>query len=189
MNDNLLRDIDNLRRSLDDLAAGGDDDLIRYELKHPRMPPGLYWKLRWLGGVILRWLEFVGIKKQDSWPAGLKQVPGSEHAKPFLIWAVGTDRDTLRRACRAFASMQSALPGFAPVLVTDVADFAFFSRTSWLVEYLPALSGEGEPYTERKARFVARLYRAVPALPVTAALGQTSGEEICQWLMNACNPK
>jgi hypothetical protein len=185
LNESLRQDIDALRRSLDDLVARSDDELMRYELMHPRMPPGLYWKVRWLAGCILRWLEIVGIKKQDPWPAGLKQVPASKDANPLLIWAVGTERDALRRACRTLAPIQSALPGFAPVLVTDVADFAFFSRTGWLVEYLPPLSGEGKSYAERKARFVASLYRAAPALPVTAALEQTSGEEICRWLMNA----
>lgn len=189
MNEALRQDIDDLRRFLDDLTAGSDDELVRYALKHPRMPPGLYWKVRWLAGCILRWLESVGIKKLDEWPAGLKQVPGSEHANPLLIWAVGTDRDTLRRACRALAPMQSVLPEFAPVLVTDVADFAFFSRTGWLVEYVPPLSGEGKPYAERKARFIASLYRAAPALPVTAALEQISEEEICRWLMNARNSR
>jgi hypothetical protein len=64
------------------------------------------------------------------------------------------------------------------VLVTDVADFAFFSRLGWLVEYLPKLSGEGQAYELRKARFIAKLYRDAPALPVNEVLGNHSWEDI-----------
>jgi hypothetical protein len=104
----------------------------------------------------------------------------------LLIWAVGTDRDTLREACGGFSKLHDSLPGFAPVLVTDVADFAFFSRLGWLVEYLPRLAGEGGPYEERKARFLARLYRGAPTLPVDAGLEVGSRlEEICQWVVRS----
>lgn len=178
----LGHDIGKLRQLLDELAAGSDDDLARYVLRHPRMPPGLYWKVRWLAGRTLRWLESVGIKEPDPWPAGLKQAPGNERARPLVIWAVGTDRDALRAACHAFADLQGDLPGFAPVLVTDVADFAFFSRLGWLVEYLPSLAGEGQPYESRKAKFLSRLYRGAPALPVSALLESGSGQEIRRWL-------
>jgi hypothetical protein len=100
-----------------------------------------------------------------------------------LIWAVGTDRNTLREACSGFCELQGSLRGFAPVLITDVADFAFFSRLGWLVEYLPDLSGQGEPYEERKARLLARLYRGAPVLPVGAGLQSGSrAEEIRQWI-------
>jgi hypothetical protein len=77
----------------------------------------------------------------------------SARAKPSLIWAVGTDRETLREACSGFARMQESLPGFAPVLVTDVADFAFFSRLGWLVEYLPELPAKGSHTRSAKRGF------------------------------------
>ena len=64
--------------------------------------------------------------------------------------------------------MQAASPGWAPVLVTDVADFAFFSRLNWLVEYVPSLSTPADGYSEHKLRYLAWRYRHVPALPVTA---------------------
>jgi hypothetical protein len=54
------------------------------------------------------------------------------------------------------------------VLVTDVADFAFFSRLNWLVEYVPSLSAPADGYFEHKLRYLAWRYRDVPALPVTA---------------------
>ncbi|MEX2123391.1 MAG: hypothetical protein WD795_05830 [Woeseia sp.] len=163
-------DIRLLRDHLDDLARGSIDDLAPYELQWPPMPPGFYWRVRWLGSWLLRCLESMRLKKIEIWPAGLKQVPDSARAKPLLIWAVGTDRNTLRAACRGFSQLQSSLPGFVPVLVTDVADFAFFSRLGWLVEYVPELQGPGETYTSRKARFLVRLYRDAPALPARAGL-------------------
>lgn len=60
--------------------------------------------------------------------SGLKHVELGENPRPFMIWALDTDRDTLRAACRGFETLRTTLPGFVPVLVTNVADFAFFSR-------------------------------------------------------------
>jgi hypothetical protein len=88
----------------------------------------------------------------------------------LVIWAVGTDRETLREACTNLSERWDSFPGFAPVLITDVADFAFFSRLGWLVEYLPRLAGQGEPYEERKLKYLARLYRGAPVIPVNAGL-------------------
>jgi hypothetical protein len=167
----LSEEIEALRRHLNDLAHTADDELtMRYALRQSPRPPGLYWQVRWFVGRIVRWLEAMRILRPNPWPASLRQAATSVEAKPLLIWAVGTDRDTLRAACGGFARLLESPPGFAPVLITDVADFAFFSRLGWLVEYLPELSGEGEPYRERKARFLARLYCDAPVLPVRAGL-------------------
>jgi hypothetical protein len=173
--------IEALQQHLESLAACSDDELARYGLLRPSKPPGLYWQLRWLAGRAMRWLESKGLKQPDRWPVGLKH-HGSARAKPVLIWAVGADREMLRTACNRFAELQTRLPDFAPVLVTDVADFAFFSRLGWLVEYLPALTGEGQPYEVRKAQFIARLYRGAPALPVTAVLENRSRDDVLRWL-------
>ena len=165
----LAEEVASLRRYLDVLAREEDDDLARYQLRKSPRPPGLYWQLRWIVGCVLRWLESMYIKDPDPFPPGLKTTRGNAKAKPLLIWALGADRKTLRNACSRFAEMDYASAGFAPVLVTDVADFVFFSRLGWLIEYVPTLSGEGPAYGERKARFLARLYRDAPALPASAA--------------------
>lgn len=103
----------------------------------------------------------------------------------MLIWAVGTDRDTLREACAGFSMLQKSLKGMAPVLVTDVADFAFFSRLGWLVEYVPEISGQGEPYKEAKTRFLARLYHGAPVFPADVGLaGKSGAEELQRWLLS-----
>ncbi|MGH8167018.1 MAG: hypothetical protein ACREQ1_07250, partial [Woeseiaceae bacterium] len=180
----LEEEIEALRRHLDQLASCADDELIdRYELKRPPMPPGLYWRSRWLAGLILRWLRSMPIGRPNPWPVSLEQSAARANARPLLIWAVGGDRDTLRDACREFASLADALQGFAPVLVTDVADFAFFSRLGWLVEYLPRLTGQGEPYEARKMRFLARLYHGAPVLPLSAGSAPASRkDDIRRWL-------
>lgn len=168
---NLEGEIEALQRHLEGLASHADEDLVgRYRMRRPPMPQGLYWQLRWIAGWFLSWLKSLRIWQPNPWPAALRRTGANTRAKPLVIWAVGTDRDTLRAACKGFKRMQDVLPEFAPVLITDVADFAFFSRLGWLVEYLPRLRGEGEPYEERKARFLARLYRGAPALPVAVGL-------------------
>jgi hypothetical protein len=176
-----------LRERLDDLASQPDESFTkRYVLRRPHLPSGFYWQLRWLAGRVLRGLQAFHILPQDPWPASLRQAATGAGAKPLLIWAVGTDRDTLREACRGFSRLQDSLPGFAPVLVTDVADFAFFSRLGWLVEYLPELAGQGDPYAQGKARLLARLYRGAPALPVLAGLECGSrAEEIREWVASS----
>ena len=163
-------EVEALRRWLDSLAAAPDDALIeRYELKRPPMPPGLYWKARWLAGRILRTLRSIGFWRPEPWPVALKEAGFRAGAKPLVIWAVGAEREDVRAACRRFAEARSG-GKLAPVLVTDIADFAFFSRLGWLVEYVPQVAGEGPAYDERKLKFLARLYRAAPALPVSALL-------------------
>jgi len=178
----LQESLDGLRRMLDELANESDDELVaRYTPPRPPLPKGAYWRLRWLAARTLHALERLRLVPSYPWPAALRHAPGTRRTKPFLIWAVGTDRETLRRACAGFS--KHPVDGFAPVLVTDVADFAFFSRLGWLVEYLPRLEGDGEPYERRKARFLARLYRGAPVLPVTAGLElEENGERIRRWL-------
>lgn len=178
-------EIEALQQQLDELAQSSDDELLaRYAIQRPQRPPGLYWQMRWFAGRILRWLQLRGILHADPWPVNLKHVKRIHNARPLLIWAVGADPETLRKACDGFSGLLETTPGFAPVLVTDVADFAFFSRLGWLVEYLPSLAGEGEPFEQRKARLLARLYHDAPALPVRAGMASGSqADELRQWLM------
>ena len=170
---NLRLETESLRSRLKELACPREEDAAlsaRYTLRTSPRPVGLYWQLRWLAGQLLRSLEEMRILRPDPWPPGLRQAATGHEARPLLIWALGTDRDTLREACGGFLNLQELIPGHAPVLVTDVADFSFFSRLGWLVEYLPRLIGDGEAYEHRKLRFLAQLYRGAPVLPVRAGL-------------------
>ena len=129
-------------------------------------------RLRSVLGRILRLLGLRPTRPLEPWMPGLQHVVRREEPKPLLIWALDTDRETLRAACRGFETLQSAMPGWVPVLVTDVADFAFFSRLGWLVEYVPALSAPAGRYAERKLQYLAWRYRDAPALPVSAGLSE-----------------
>lgn len=169
---NLEREISRLRARVSELAADADAALpSRYELRFP--PPenmSLYTRLRRLAGRLLRQWGLRRTRPPEPWLVTLRHVPGDESAKPLLIWAVGADAQTLRRACRALSDLTAAMPAYAPVLVTDVADFAFFSRLGWLVEYVPALSSPGQEYSRKKQAYIAWRYRDAPAVPYSAGL-------------------
>jgi hypothetical protein len=76
----------------------------------------------------------------------------------------------LRAACVGFSSKLQGGHHLAPVLVTDIADFAFYSRLGWLVEYVPSLSGEGPSLRERKEAYLAWRYRDACIVPLSAGL-------------------
>ena len=167
----LKEEIKALERHLRELAAHTDDELAaRYLIKRSPRPKGLYWQLRGIVGSILRWLEARWPWRKNPWPVSLKQQSTDSNAKAMLIWAVGADPKTLREACTGLSQQWDSFPGFAPVLITDVADFAFFSRLGWLVEFLPRLTGHGESYEERKLKYIARLYRGAPVIPFNVGL-------------------
>jgi hypothetical protein len=150
-------------------------NLNRYRLESPPIPPGFYWKLRWAVGWLLRLLECANIKTPDPWPARLKHAVGNARSQPLLIWAVGADAAILRTACERLSAVEALASGFAPVLVTDVADFAHYSRLGWFIEYLPKLDGSGTPYDKRKLAFIAKLYGGAPILPYEAGLARSEG--------------
>lgn len=168
----IREEVETLNRELAALADSPDTGLLgRYNFSQRPMPRGLYRKLRRLAGRLLHALGlYPSPYAQQRWQSGLKHAEGTEDAEPLLIWALGEDRETIREACRGFVKSQALGSGVAPVLVTDVADFAFFSRLGWLVEYLPELAGEGESYRERKKRYLAWLYRDALVLPLSAGL-------------------
>jgi hypothetical protein len=168
---NLRAEVEILRRRLKQLEEEFETGLgERYALEFPRKEPNLYRLLRKKAGQLLRRLGLLQPRPPplEPWLTELKHVDYGNAARPLLIWAVGIGRDELRSACERINKMQIASSGWAPVLVTDVADFAFFSRLKWLVEYVPSLSAPANRYTERKLRYLAWRYRGLPALPVTA---------------------
>lgn len=163
-----------LRRDLEKMSRDAEMSLIkRYELRFPpKERLSLYRRMRISVGRVLRWLRLRRTRPPEPWLTGLKHAEHSDGSAAFVIWALGADRDELRAACRGFVELQAALPGWVPVLVTDVADFAFFSRLGWLVEYVPGLSTPADGYGERKRRYLAWRYRDAPALPMSAGLAE-----------------
>ncbi len=156
-----------LRLSFDTLSRGTDTDLERYGQWRSPVPPGLYWKARWLAGTVLRALESAGLRSPQRWPVALKQSPWGVSARPLLLWGMGMEQLVLREACDAVRTASQSLHELAPVLVTDVADFAYFSRLGWLVEFVPSLSGEKGVYSQRKLRYLARLYSGALLVPLS----------------------
>lgn len=104
------------------------------------------------------------------WTSALKHAPVDAGVVPVVIWALGVDPAVLRQACHGLARRLQGNSAVAPVLVTDIADFAMYSRLGWLVEYLPELTGTGPSYRERKQRHLAWRYRGAVVLPVAAGL-------------------
>lgn len=164
-------EIEELRERLTQWAAEADVGLTRrYALRPIPTGASAYRKLRLTAGRLLRRWGLRRARPPEPWLPGLKHVEHDDGAMPLVIWALGVDRDTLRAACRGFEARRTHGRGFVPVLVTDVADFAFFSRLGWLVEYVPKLSGPGSRFAERKQRYLAWLYRDAEAVPVSAGL-------------------
>jgi hypothetical protein len=110
-----------------------------------------------------------------SWLPTLKHAQPDGEAEILLIWALGVGREDLRASCEGFRKRLEGISGMVPVLVTDTADFAYFSRLQWLVEYIPPLSGEGVPYHARKQHYLAWRYR--DALVVPASVGRACESE------------
>lgn len=161
-----------LRRELAALADATEWDLlVRYDLLGKKPPRSLQDRVFRLAR---GWLAAAGLMPPHvtkySWLPTLKHVPLAAEVKTLLIWAPGVGRDELRQACEGFATRLKGSTSLAPVLVTDVAAFAYFSRLGWLVEYLPELDGEEQSFRERKRRYLAWRYRDAVVVSVSAGL-------------------
>lgn len=89
--------------------------------------------------------------------------------KTLLVWSDINEATAQREACRELQQRLTTHSELCPVLVTEVADFTFYSRLGWLVEYLPEMSGDGPSYRERKQRYLAWRYRDAVAVPLSVA--------------------
>lgn len=161
-----------LRQELALLAANPDWGLLqRHDLLAKKKPLLLRERLWHRFRVVL---AAIGLLPPHltyyPWLPTLKHVPVEGDYRPLLIWALGLPRHELREACTGFSRRLQHAKGLVPVLVTDVADFAYFSRLGWLVEYVPSLSGAGFSYSERKRRFLAWRYQDALILPGAAGL-------------------
>lgn len=149
--------------------------LVRYELLPQQPSPDLSRRISQRVGRLLRVLGLSRSRYlEQPWHAGLKHAPRSPQATPLLVWSEGHDRTFVREACAGLKRLLGDHSEFLPVLVTDAADFAFYSRLGWLVEYLPELAGAGPSYRERKRRYLAWRYREALAVPVSAGLASES---------------
>ncbi|MFT4066436.1 hypothetical protein [Paraburkholderia sp.] len=161
-----------LRRQVKRLAAKPEWDLLaRYDLLGKKPPSS------WQEGVWRRIRHLLASTSLISphvtrypWLPTLKHRPVSADVKTVMIWALDADRHQLRAACESLSKKLQGGDDLAPVLVTDIADFAFYSRLGWLVEYVPSLSGEGPSLQRRKQAYLAWRYRNATVLPLSAGL-------------------
>ena len=160
-----------LRQELAALAAKPEwDFLARYGLpgKKPSTLQGSAFRL------VRTLLTKIRLLPPDitkyRWLPTLKHGSSAPDTRALLIWALGMEQDSLRNACVGFQQLLVDRQDLAPVLVTDVADFAYFSRLGWLVEYLPELVGEGQSYQERKRAYLVWRYRDAVVFPAAAGL-------------------
>ena len=103
-----------------------------------------------------------------AWSPRLKHVPADQGAKAVLFWAVGKrNKQDLRLELTTQLERFKSQGGGLGVLVTNIPDFAFYSRLGWLVEYLPTLSSSQETYTQEKLRYLAWRYRGADVVPCT----------------------
>ena len=134
--------------------------LVRYTLR-PLDPKrlSLYRRLRIKVGRKLRdW----GLRPESQpWVAGMQANSGDYRTdNPLLVWAVDCGLEDLRKPCRALADMlRRSDKHYDVVLVTDIADFAFYSRLGWLIEFVPVLSVGQADYALEKQRYIAWRYR------------------------------
>ena len=172
----LRSETESLRQRLRRMSCEPDTDFYqRYFFSYlPQQDLSLFRRLRIFIGRLLRHLGLRREQPLEPWVAELNQNTYGKGAKPYLIWAIDIDRDTLRAACKGFEAQQGNLPGWVPVLITNVPDFATFSRLGWLVEYVPELSAPASNYSLRKSRYLAWRYRDAPVLPVSAGLTEES---------------
>ena len=165
----LLEETRMLRKELAAWAADPEWELLRrYDLLRNKPPDKFADRCYRRGKNMLADLGMVSphITKYP-WLPTLKHARPSVDQEILLIWALGVERDDLRVACQGFIRRLDGV-GMVPVLVTDVADFASFSRLQWLVEYVPDLSGEGESYRSRKQHYLAWRYRDAVVVPACA---------------------
>ena len=166
--------------------------LVRYELQPQKSSPWWYRLSQWPGRRLRLWGLSRGKYKTQTWHPGLKhawpaETGNANRPRPLLLWADLNDLAETRTACQTVQERLANQSGLCPVLVTGVADFAFYSRLGWLVEYLPTLSpASGAPteekgYDQRKQRYLAWRYRDALVLPLSAGLAsQEEWESLIQ---------
>lgn len=148
--------------------------LHRYEVWPGHRNISFWERLWWLGFHTLRLAGLVLSKRLflASWHPGLKH--GCTTPLDTLVIVDDLEGDEERRA--AILSLKERLaalaPSTAPVLVTDHSDFSLYSRTGWLVEYLPKPLPGSSRYNARKEKYLAWRYRYALVLPLSTGLAK-----------------
>lgn len=166
----LMEETQELREIVAAWAADPDWSLLcRYDLLRKKTPRSLGDRLfRWAKNMLARLGLVPPHVTKYSWLPTLKHAQPGGDSRILLIWALDVGQDDLRKACAGFLKRIDVESNRVPVLITDCADFAYFSRLQWLVEYVPELKGEGGSYRARKLHYLAWRYRDALVVPASA---------------------
>jgi hypothetical protein len=182
----LMKETLALRETISAWAADPEWSLLcRYDLLRQKPPHSLgdLWFRRAKNMLARLGLVRPHVTKY-SWLPTLKHAQPNGDSTILLIWALGVGQDDLRKACAGFLERIDVESSREPVLVTDCADFTYFSRLQWLVEYVPALSGEGPSYRARKLHYLAWRYRDALVVPASAGMAcETEWNEVMEMEM------
>lgn len=145
---------------------------VKYEIKPQRFWDKVWWAIRLGPG---RMLRVLGLSRAFylnlKWDARLKHAPKPDEARTLVFWNDITDKVEAHAACEMGRALLHDSKDWVPVLVTEHADFAYYSRLSWLVEYLPQVAGKEtspEAYVAIKKKYLAFRYRDALHLPLSA---------------------
>lgn len=150
--------------------------LIRYAVWPGHRKISFWEGLWWIGFHALRLGGILFSKRlhQASWHPGLKHGCTAPETTLIILNDL-QDAVRIKQACTALKERLASFPKTAPVLVTDHADFALYSRLGWLVEYLPRTFPNSDAYIDRKLRYLAWRYKYAEVIPLSAGLA--SAEE------------
>lgn len=173
MLDQVVEKTSKLRVQVHDWAAKPDwDFFVKYELKPQSFLDKILWCTISGPGRILRLLglsRYFYIKQ--GWDARLKHAPRPDDARTLVFWNDIADKAEAHAACEKGRVLLQDKKDYVPVLVTEHADFAYYSRLGWLVEYLPRIAGKEtspEAYVETKKKYLAFRYREALHMPLSA---------------------
>lgn len=110
----------------------------------------------------------------SSWHPGLKHGCANPSGTVVLLDDLD-DHSDFHQVCTSLKELLANYSSLAPVLITEHADFAFYSRLGWLVEYLPKTLPNHEAYIARKKRYLAWRYKYALVIPLSA--GRATEEE------------
>lgn len=166
----IIAEAQNLQEQFATMAARPDwEHLRRHDLLVNKVPKGFKAKRWWYRRRAMYRLGLAPPHLSNyHWPPALKHGEFSGDAQPLLVISVGETMKAQREACTNIHSWLQGQQAVAPVLFTDVADFAWYSRLGWLVEYLPSIRAAGVEYAADKSRQLARLYKGALVVPLEA---------------------
>ena len=120
----------------------------------------------------------------SRWHPGLKHGCANPSGTVVILDDLD-DHSDFHQVCTSLKGHLANYSSLAPVLITDHADFAFYSRLGWLVEYLPKTLPNHETYIERKKRYLAWRYKYALVLPLSA--GRATEEEFKALMQQDCS--